>query len=74
MWTAENRASRKCQRHVEKRQCLVFKFIRICVDGEIIDSVDGNHFIRFRAENTLFKFIQNSVEAGDLKRFNEINM
>ena len=44
-------------------QRIVFKFIRISVDGEIIenDSVDGKHFIRFRGENSVFKFIRISV-------------
>ena len=34
-------------------QRIVFKFIRISVDGEIIenDSVDGKHFTRFRGES-----------------------
>ena len=46
-------------------QRIVFKFIRISVDGEIIenDSVDGKHFIRFRGENSVFKFIRISVDA-----------
>ena len=36
------------------------------MDGENIenDSVDGKHFIRFRGENSIFKFIRISVDGA----------
>ena len=40
------------------------------MDGEIIDNdtksiamMDGKHFVRFRGENSVFKFIQISVDG-----------
>ena len=47
-------------------QRIVFKFIRISMDGAIIenDSVDGKHFIRFRGENSVFKFIRFSLDGA----------
>ena len=52
-------------------QRIVFKFILISVEGEIIeneryenDSVYGKHFIRFRGENSFFKFIRISVDGA----------
>ena len=52
-------------------QRIVFKFIWISVDGEIIenDSVDGKHFIRFRGENYVSKFIWISVDGASVIRY-----
>ena len=36
--------------------CCVFKFL--------LRSVDGKHFIRFRSETSVFKFLQNSVDIA----------
>ena len=58
---------------VRPMQRIVFKFIRISVDGKNYwkryenDSVDGNLFIRFRGENSVFKFIRTSVEGALFK-------